>query len=41
MPDWSEFKWNRGRLTYGGSKTTAEESIWFSPACETDHDLNL
>ena len=23
----------RGRLTYGSEKTTAEECIWYSPAC--------
>ena len=25
--------WSRGRLTYGGGKTTNEECIWYSPAC--------
>ena len=30
---WNVFRWSRGRLTYGGSETTAEEAIWFSPSC--------
>ena len=25
--------WSRGRMTYGGSKTTNEECVWFSPGC--------
>jgi hypothetical protein len=33
LPGWEVFRWSRGRLTYGGSKTTAEEAIWFSPSC--------
>ena len=30
---WECVRWDRGRLTYSGGKTTAEEAIWFSPAC--------
>lgn len=26
-------EWSRGRLTYGGGKTTDQECIWYSPAC--------
>ncbi len=33
LPDWSVANWDRGRLTYGGDKTTANEAIYFSPAC--------
>ena len=33
LPGWSVMEWSRGRLTYGGAQTTAEEAIWFSPAC--------
>ena len=33
LPGWTEHKWERGRLTYNGGTTTAEECIWFSPAC--------
>lgn len=32
---WDVFRWSRGRLTYGGSNTTEDEAIWFSPACDT------
>lgn len=34
MPGWTAKRWDRGRLTFGGSKTTSEECIWFSPACD-------
>jgi hypothetical protein len=33
LPGWEVFRWSRGRLTYGGSDTTENEAIWFSPAC--------
>ena len=33
LPGWDVVDWSRGRLTYGGSKTTAEECVWYSPAC--------
>ena len=33
LPGWSTLCWKRGRLTYGGAKTTSQEVIWFSPAC--------
>ena len=34
LPGWEVMQWDRGRLTYGGGATTAEEAIWFSPACQ-------
>ena len=37
MPGWSTLDWSRGRLTYGGAKTTDAECLWFSPACEPAH----
>lgn len=33
LPGWDAVEWSRGRLTYGGAKTTAEECVWYSPAC--------
>ncbi len=33
LPGWVEHEWDRGRATYAGQKTTAEECVWFSPAC--------
>lgn len=33
LDGWEIVKWDRGRLTYGGSSTTDLEAIWFSPAC--------
>ena len=33
LPGWDVVDWSRGRLTYGGGKTTAEECVWYSPAC--------
>jgi hypothetical protein len=33
LPGWTEHDWERGRLTYSGGATTAQECIWFSPAC--------
>jgi DNA adenine methylase len=33
LPGWDVEQWDRGRLTYGGGKTTSLEAIWFSPAC--------
>ena len=34
LPGWDALPWSRGKHTYGGSKTTAEECVWFSPGCE-------
>jgi len=34
LPGWDAVSWDRGRLTYAGGKTTADECIWYSPACE-------
>ena len=33
LPGWVEHEWDRGRLTYSGAATTAQECVWFSPAC--------
>ena len=33
LPGWTEFPWDRGRLTYNSGKTTAKEAVWFSPTC--------
>ena len=33
LPGWEVFGWSRGKLTYGSSKTTEQEAIWFSPGC--------
>jgi hypothetical protein len=33
LPGWDPFAWKRGS-TYGSSKTSDQEVIWFSPACE-------
>ena len=33
LPGWDAVDWSRGRLTYGGGKTTDSECIWYSPAC--------
>ena len=33
LPGWEAMSWSRGKMTYGGSKTTDAECIWFSPAC--------
>jgi hypothetical protein len=33
LPGWDAVEWSRGRLTYGGGKTTDRECIWYSPAC--------
>jgi 16S rRNA G966 N2-methylase RsmD len=33
LPGWDAVQWSRGKLTYGGAKTTDEECIWYSPAC--------
>jgi DNA adenine methylase len=34
MPGWIAVEWSRGRLTYGGGKTTDSECVWYSPACD-------
>tara|TARA_R110000868_G_scaffold238607_1_gene493083 strand:- start:797 stop:1237 length:441 start_codon:yes stop_codon:yes gene_type:complete len=41
MPGWDVVDWSRGRLTYGGGKTTAEECVWYSPACLPPETLDL
>ena len=33
LPGWTVIEWSRVRSTYGGSDTTDEEAIWFSPPC--------
>jgi hypothetical protein len=33
LPGWDAVEWSRCRHTYGGSKTTDSECVWFSPAC--------
>jgi hypothetical protein len=33
LPGWEPVEWSRGRLTYGGSKTTDSECVWYSPPC--------
>ena len=33
LPGWDAVEWGRGKLTYGGGKTTDEECIWYSPNC--------
>lgn len=33
LPGWEAVQWDRGRLTYGGNKTTDQECVWYSPAC--------
>jgi hypothetical protein len=30
---WDIVEWSRGKTTYGSSKTTDKECIWYSPAC--------
>jgi len=34
LPGWDVFLWSRKSPTYGGTKTTDQEAIWFSPSCE-------
>jgi len=33
LDGWVQHNWDRCRMTYAGNKTSAEECIWFSPAC--------
>ena len=33
LPGWEQMPWSRGKMTYGGGKTTDAECVWFSPAC--------
>ena len=33
LPGWDAVNWSRGSPTFGGSKTTDSECIWYSPAC--------
>jgi DNA adenine methylase len=34
LDGWDVVKWSRGKPTYGGSQTTDDECVWYSPACE-------
>ena len=33
LDDWDTVAWSRGKFTYGGSTTTDNEMVWYSPAC--------
>jgi hypothetical protein len=33
LPGWDAVAWKRDRATYGSTKTTDAECIWYSPAC--------
>lgn len=35
LSGWDIVAWSRGKHTYGGSQTTDDERIWFSPGCLT------
>lgn len=35
LEGWEVVPWSRGKLTYSGGKTTANECLWFSPGCST------
>ena len=39
LAGWDVVPWSRGRLTYSSDKTTTQECVWFSPACERQRDL--
>jgi len=41
LPGWDQVEWSRGRLTYGGGKTTDLECVWYSPACLPRETLDL
>lgn len=41
MDGWEVVDWKRKRLTYSSAKTTDEEAIWFSPACNSGEQSNL
>ena len=41
LPGWDAVEWSRGRLTYGGGKTTDKECIWYSPGCLPPEQLGL
>jgi hypothetical protein len=41
LPEWDAVQWSRGRLTYGGNKTTDSECIWYSPACLPRETVDL
>jgi DNA adenine methylase len=42
LPGWTIQEWSRGRLTYGGAKTTDQECVWYSPAClSVEHQSDL
>lgn len=33
LEGWDAVPWSRGRYTYGGSNTTDDECVWYSPGC--------
>jgi DNA adenine methylase len=42
LKDWDIVEWDRGTPTYGGSKTTDKECVWYSPAClKPEAELDL
>lgn len=41
LPGWDAVQWDRGRLTYSGSKTSDQECIWYSPACLPRRQVDL
>ena len=41
LPGWDAEPWSRGRLTYGGDKTTDLECIWYSPGCLPKQQADL
>ncbi len=41
LPGWDAVEWSRDRLTYGGSKTTNEECVWYSPSCLPRRQVDL
>ena len=41
LPGWDVLEWSRGKHTYGGSKTTDVECVWFSPGCLPPRQVDL
>jgi hypothetical protein len=41
LPGWDAIQWSRGSPTYNGSKTTDNECVWYSPACDSHYQLDL
>ena len=37
LPGWAVQTWTRTRPTYGSTKTTAAECVWYAPACLDPH----